>query len=352
MKRKKLLILIISIISIFMIKIDLAAADNVGFSVTPIFPANQIDSTKGYFNLEMAAGEVQEIHLTLKNNKNQEITIISEIGPATTNDNGVVDYSESKIDDLDDTLKFNLADLVQYPKEVVIKPNESIDYIINITMPNKAITGLIAGGITFKEKNTNQTTNNSDTTNTNGIALKNEVQYMDAILIQQNSDPVTPEIKINNVKAGQNNARNVILANLQNPTSTYINNIESTVKVSKKGVDKVIYTQKTSSQQMAPNSNFNYTLNLENNTAFTAGEYVWKQTITSGDYKWHFSKTFTITAKEANSLNAEDVTIEKNDHLYLYFLIGFCCILTFIIILLVVRNQKLRRTQKNSEGTS
>mgnify|MGYP002233236536 FL=1 len=47
-----------------------------------------------------------------------------EIASATTNINGVVEYSPNKIK-ADSTLKYNLVDYASIPKEVSLQPNSS-----------------------------------------------------------------------------------------------------------------------------------------------------------------------------------------------------------------------------------
>lgn len=343
-------IFFIGIISIFVLFFGfplLVNASETTFSVSPVLPENQIDQSKSYFTLLMTQSEEQDIHITLTNNSAETMTIQAEVGPATTNDNGYVEYLNREIN-LDTTLKYNLSELAEYSKEVEIEANASVDYTIHLKMPDEPISGVIAGGVTFKQKEEEKSIDSSDTQN--GITLENRIEYLEAILIQQSTDVPNADLVINNVGATQVNSRNVIQANLQNPIATYINNVESTVKVYKYDEDEVLFTQHTEGQQIAPNSNFNYTLYLDDNTSFQAGKYIWEQVVSSDENEWTFKEDFTITREEANQLNETDVTVEKEEPNYL--MIGLCllCSLLIVILLIVlIQNKRLASKEKSNK---
>ena len=85
-------------------------------------------------------------------------------------------------------------------------------------MPKENFNGVIAGGITFKEKDSEKTNSNSK-----GLSIQNKYAYVVALLMQQNKNTVAPDLKLNSVEPSQVNYRNVINANLQNPMAGYLN---------------------------------------------------------------------------------------------------------------------------------
>ena len=125
-------------------------ANEFNFSVNPVLPENQIGES-GYFNLQMSPGQSQTLTITLKNTTDKTVVVEEEIASATTNINGVVEYSPNKIK-ADSTLKYNLVDYASIPKEVSLQPNSSQQVKVSVTMPKENFNGVIAGGITFKEK--------------------------------------------------------------------------------------------------------------------------------------------------------------------------------------------------------
>lgn len=83
--------------------------------------------------------------------------------------------------------------------------------------------------------------------------------------------------------------------------------------------------------QMAPDSNFNYPIEL-NGDKLKPGDYVVKVEAKSKDKIWNFDKELIVTKEKAKKLNSQDVSIKKNNRL-IYYLIGIICLVTATIVL-------------------
>lgn len=297
-------------------------ANEFNFSVTPILPENQIGKS-GYFNLKMAPGQSQELTLTLTNSTERTVVVEETIASATTNINGVIEYSPNDIKH-DKTLKYNITDYAKIPAEITLAPNSSQQVKVEVTMPNESVSGVIAGGITFKEKDSDTASSKSK-----GISIQNKYAYVVGLLMQQDTTPVAPDLKLTSVLPGQVNYRNVINANLQNPNSGYLNQMY--VKATVKGLSntKLSYTVDKEMMQMAPNTNFDYPISIGEGNRIAAGKYrltmtVYGQKSDTGqytcqdaqgktqkfEYQWQFTQDFTISGETARKLNAKDVTIK------------------------------------------
>ena len=298
-------------------------ANEFNFSVNPVLPENQIGES-GYFNLQMSPGQSQTLTITLKNTTDKTVVVEEEIASATTNINGVVEYSPNKIK-ADSTLKYNLVDYASIPKEVSLQPNSSQQVKVSVTMPKENFNGVIAGGITFKEKDSEKTISNSK-----GLSIQNKYAYVVALLMQQNKNTVAPDLKLNSVEPSQVNYRNVINANLQNPKAGYLNQMYVQAEVKGLSNSKLSYKANKEMLQMAPNSNFDYPVFIGDGNKLEAGKYrlsmtVYGQKNNDGkftyvdskgkeqkfDYQWKFTKDFTILGKTASKLNSKDVTVKK-----------------------------------------
>ncbi|MCT0054911.1 DUF916 and DUF3324 domain-containing protein [Lactococcus lactis subsp. lactis] len=298
-------------------------ANEFNFSVNPVLPENQIGES-GYFNLQMSPGQSQTLTITLKNTTDKTVVVEEEIASATTNINGVVEYSPNKIK-ADSTLKYNLVDYASIPKEVSLQPNSSQQVKVSVTMPKENFNGVIAGGITFKEKDSEKTNSNSK-----GLSIQNKYAYVVALLMQQNKNTVAPDLKLNSVEPSQVNYRNVINANLQNPMAGYLNQMYVQAEVKGLSNSKLSYKANKEMLQMAPNSNFDYPVSIGDGNKLEAGKYrlsmtVYGQKNNDGkftyvdskgkeqkfDYQWKFTKDFTILGKTASKLNSKDVTVKK-----------------------------------------
>lgn len=354
MKFRKTVMLIVTLLSTLLVATP-GLASEFNFAVTPKPSENQIDKQKTYFDLLLAPNQEDTLTVDLRNDTDKEVVVEAQIASATTNDNGVVEYSENKIKN-DGTLKYNLKDYVEAPEEVTLKPQSAAEYKVKIHMPNEKFDGVNAGGITFKEKKSEQTNASSDK-NDKGLAIKNEYSYVVALLMRQTTDNGDPDLKLQQVNPNQRNARNVIQGNLQNPNATYLNQLATKTIITKKGSSDALYTDEQSEMQMAPNSNFNLSVPLKGER-LKAGKYTMKieaygQKEETGDfafkakgnqkeenyrYHWSLEKDFEIKADEAKKLNDSDVTIKK-DYTWVYLLIGLL-LLILLILFFVWRKKK------------
>lgn len=364
MKYKKFSLIVFGLLSCLMFATPNFAAE-FNFAVTTQQSKNQIDKNKTYFDLSLAPNQEDTLNVDLRNDTDQEVTVEAGISSATTNNNGVVEYSKNKIKP-DKTLKFNLADYVTAPNEIVLKPHSSDSYTVKVRMPNEKYDGIIAGGITFKEKTKDESKDSSD--KSKGLAIKNEYSYVVALLMRQTTNNGDPDLKLLKADAGQVNARNVIQGNLQNPNSTYLNQLVTQTEITKKGQDEVLYEDQKSNLQMAPNSNFDLAVPL-NGDRLKPGKYTMKieaygQQDANGTYAfkaknennaenyryhWSLAKDFEIKAEVAKKLNDSDVTIKK-DHTWLYILLGILLLLLLLLILFLIKRKKKKDEEDNEEN--
>lgn len=354
--KKKNRLFILSLISILFTWFGTGAveASTLKFYVEPQIPENQINKEASYFDLAMKPGEEQIIKTTLINDTEQEVVVEVGKSMATTNLNGVVEYSENEIEK-DESLTYDFSELVKGKDEVTIPAQSEIDYELTIKMPEKSYEGIIAGGLTFIEKENEQ----ADKEEENSLAIENRFAVVLAVLLHEGElDNIESTLVLNRVGAAQVNMRNVIEANLQNPEAIYINNLAIDARVHRKGSSDVLYQSRTFDMQMAPNTNFSYPISL-NGEAVDPGEYVLEMDVYGDanpegefvvennnseektfEHKWQFSKEFTVTAKEAKQLNDSDVTVENSSKQWVYYAIGGLLLLIILLLVIILRNRK------------
>ena len=333
------------------------SANEFSFSVNPVLPANQATPGVAYYDLLLQPGQTQTVNVTLTNDTPKEVTVDISLASATTNLNGVVEYSPNSIK-ADKSLKYDITKFGSVQNKVELAPNSSQTVPVKVTMPNATFNGKIAGGLTFKQ-DSKQT--EASSTDKKGISIKNEFQYVVALLMRQNTTPVAPVLNLTSVQAGQVNYRNVVNANYENTAMDYLKDMTVDAKVTAKGGSKALYTINKSMMEMAPNTNFDMPMEL-NGQAFKPGTYTYTSTVYGQkdpngkyvygkdakgadehyDYKWTFAKDFTISGQQATNYNKTDVTLPKQDNTWLYVLIGvlIAIILFFIFFLLLKRRKK------------
>ncbi len=338
---KKITLMITFLLGITVLAGPASEAAEFNFAVTPQIPDNQIDKSKTYFDLQLDPDQRQELTVNLRNDTDQEVVVETQINSATTNSNGVVEYGENSIEP-DSSLTFNLKDYVDAPSEITLAPHSQNAYTLDVHMPNEVFNGILAGGITFQEKQAEETA--ASTEDSSGLAIKNEYSYVVALLMRQTTDNSTPDLKMENAGVDQVNARNLIYGNLQNPNPVYLNQLAANMTVTEAGSDEVIYQLSKQDMQMAPNSNFNMGLPL-NGDRLSPGTYVLKVDAygqkddngefiftSEGDqaenyrYNWQLEQEFEVKADEARKLNESDVTV-KQDYTWIYILAGILILL-------------------------
>ena len=335
-KRHGAIFLITFIFFLSLIPTTFSKASELNFSVNAVIPDNQIDKEKSYFDLKVTPGEKQNLIVKLRNTTDKEIVINPHIQSAKTNKNGVIDYTPNKIKK-DDTLKIAMEDIAKVPKEVTVPPQSEKDLTIEVTMPKDKFDGIILGGIYLKE----DTSKNKEEDKENDVAIKNEYSYVVALQMRQNDNKVKPMLHMNEVNPETQNARNVIVANIQNSEPMIISKLKIDATVNKKGSKDNLAILKKENLQVAPNSNFNIAVPLEGEK-LEAGTYILNMKAESAGKEWQFKKEFSISADKATTMNEKDVTLEKETPTMLYIFLGvaFLIVIAVVIYFIIRRNKR------------
>lgn len=311
-------------------------AAEMNFSVQAEIPENQVDKGKTYFDLKMSPNQTQDLVITLKNDTSRDVTVEAGIHTATTNDNGIADYSGSA-EKKDSTLKYDLSELIEMDKEITVPAKGETTITAHLKMPAETFDGILLGGFTFIEK---ESANNKEVQE--GAQIVNKYAYTVGIQLQETDKVIEPELILNDVKPVQVNFRNVLQANIQNTEAAIIKNLSIEGKIFKKEGKEALYEAKRTDLRIAPNSNFNYGISL-NNEEFKPGTYVFKGKATDGDKEWTFEKEFNIKSEIAKELNNKAVELDKDYSLYIYLGIG---LIVFILILIILFLLKKVNTKK------
>ncbi|MDR2058628.1 MAG: DUF916 and DUF3324 domain-containing protein [Lactococcus lactis] len=363
----KVSLVLVLVFSLFYCSKSIYASSS-NFNVSPEIPENQVDKNLGYFNLVMSPESQQTLSFKVNNATSKSITVEMAFAHSTTNGNGLAIYDSSKATK-DSSLKYNIEDFVDIPKkEVTIAAHAQVIMTAKVSMPKGMDTGILAGGFSFKEKEGNQESSSSK-----GVSIKNEYRYVIALVTQQNTQKVSPQLRLNEVKATQVNSRNVFAANLQNISPTYLQDMNATATV--KGVtnSELKYSFENSDMKMAPNSNFDFAIPVsikgnigdQSSKALEAGKYHLSMTVygvksatgayeitvngksVNYEYKWTFEKDFEIAGEKAQKLNNSDPTVHYKEPINWLMIIGIALIL--IILLLIFLIFSSRRKKENHQ---
>lgn len=324
-----------------------AAVENT-FSVSPVLPKNQIKTTNSYYDLLIKPGMTQELELNIFNHSDREETYIIDINPATTNENGILDYTTKEDDyQFDSSLLMPITNFAFIDsREIKIPAKKNGKVKIKITIPKEGIQGIVVGGIRTSIKSEKEVFGNQINSS---MKINNKINYNIGLNLRMEEKPkVKAELKLLNVEAGIYNGRNVITALVQNSEPMVLNDIEYGARIYKEGNRKVLFERFISGMRMAPNSNFNYNISLENDH-FKVGNYQIEMQAESKEtkQKWQWTKKFEVSKEEAKRLNEEAIGLEDS-YWWLYMLIAFMllAIVGLVFTVIILQNKMKKKHQK------
>lgn len=318
MLKKQLLLVLAMVATTFAISGTGYAAENKDdYTVNIEVPATQAprSTLNGYFDLVLAPNQTENLKIDVTNISNKQIVVDMDKGTAGTNDNGSVVYTTKWSDNRFAGLTNKLADYITLDQDkVTLQPGQEVTVGAKITMPASPVTGVLAGGISFYKENQQNTAN----PNAKGMKLNNTVKYDIAVLAQNNTDAVTPDVNISNVTAKTVSAQTAFSVDMVNSSPAFANTAEIIGDVTAPNGEHFKRTQ--SMMQFAPNSRFawqiwtdgkkvpsgDYDVNVE---AFwgkdKSGKYVDKSG-TAFLYHTAYRKTVHVTGSQATDLAKKD----------------------------------------------
>lgn len=334
---KKIIIALFGSLIFLTIYVTGIHASEFNFSVDIDIPENQIDKEKTYLDLLMKPNQKQEIPYTLYNDTSKDIIVEMVIHSATTNSNGVIEYGDSEGEN-DESMKYNISDLAKVDKEVTIPANSSVTKTLTLQAPEKSYSGVIAGGITFKEKEMIQD-KQSDT-----LGIVNKFSQVKAILIRTSTEEVQPDLALISAEANQKNIRNVISLKFKNDRAAYMFDLSTTVDIYKDQNENKYLTLKRDSLNIAPNSIFNFNVPL-NGQKLEAGHYRVVVKGNTEEKKWTLETEFDISSEKAEELNDKDIDIqsEPKDYSQLIVIAILVLVIFLLVILFILRERRRKK---------
>ncbi|WP_348921585.1 DUF916 and DUF3324 domain-containing protein [Enterococcus rotai] len=275
-----------------------------GFSYEILFPENQVDREVGYYDLLMKAGETQTIRLKVKNTSNQAMNVKVQINSAKTNGNGVIEYGPSELKK-DASLKYDLAEILRGPDEIVIPANSSEVIAFDLIMPANHFEGYIAGGIQLKPIIKEEQSKTEQNTIVNTFAF-----LIGVLLHESDIDKVTPDLKLNGTSLKLKEGNYTLFVNLSNIKGIFLENMTATIRINEKGKTRNLFELTKSNLRMAPNSMIDLPVFLSDKE-ITAGEYTANiQITTENGWNWTWVKNFTLSKVTAQKI--KQPTQKKN----------------------------------------
>lgn len=295
-------------------------------------------------------GKKVEVKLAIVNQASKTRTFLYNANTAYTASGGSIAYDKTKV--TDSSLKIQTRSLVSPNKGTITIPGKSSATVTaNITIPKKSFDGYLLGGFNvspYKEKA-------KGTVSSNGTLIKNKFSYSIPIQIRQTGkESVEPKYSVRTVRPGvvtsNKGQKPGVLANVHNSTNSFSGSLDSYAVVTKKGDKSFKIKTSNGSQNIAPTSNYDYSISW-GNKSLQSGEYHLKLTYkTAGGIKsWVINKDFTITNSDAAKYNK--LSGIKPNYLWLYILLAILA-LAIILGLGIYLGKKNNKNNGNNNGGS
>ncbi|WP_430602003.1 hypothetical protein IGJ02_002193 [Enterococcus sp. DIV0724b] len=344
MRNVKISIYGLFLIALFLINPLHVKAANMDYTISANIPENQIDKSQTYFDLKMKPGQEQELTLNVANSGDKEITLNIIPNVATTNQNGVIDFSEENRK-IDSSLIHPITKLIKGEQKVKLAPKEKKLVTFKVKMPEEKIQGKIVGGFYVYKDEAESNNGKSE----GGVQITNKYAMVIGIQLIEEESTISAELKLNTIQPSLINYRTAVTANLQNIKPTFVNDLKVVAKVSKKGSNEILHQTTKADMAMAPNSNFDFPISWDNQELLP-GKYILDIVATTKDNEWKFSEEFEISAQEAKKLTEEAIEVKKApDYLLIGGIIAGAVLLLILIIVLVIIAYKKKKRRLEME---
>lgn len=335
------------LISFVCLKIPVVHAEGAGFTVAAVTPVNQFDKHASYFDLKVVPGQKQNINVQIQNLTNTPKKIIAYPNTAYTSNAGVEAYDKNKLKHLS-RAPFLLSEILGRPQKIILAPRETKTLTFTIQMPQQKFRGILEGALYFLDSQTSS----AQQTNQKGMTIKNRYALALGIVLREDTHTsVAPKMKMNKISTGIQDTANFSAAtrvNLENTRPVMIKKLKLVGEISKEAGSKVLYRSTQKNLGIAPNSNFDYSIDWHNDT-MTAGKYHMHLVATSGKYKWVFDRDFNITRSAAAKVNKK-ANIERNWTWLWILLGGLLVLLVFILAFFIGRHSANKKATQDSRS--
>lgn len=314
------------------------------FGVSAIYPENQLNGQNGYFDLRMKPSDKQTVQVEVNNYSDKDITIKVGRNRATTGDGGIPEYKDIK-KEKDGSLKVDFDRIAKLEESTIkLTGKESKKVSLNLSMPKDSFDGQVLGGIHFEQVDERKE-NEKDTNK----MIEHKFSYSIAVLLTENDEKIENSLALVNVKPDQRNYRNFIEALIQNKAPMMIKDMSIEAKIYKENQDEAVYEANNGSLRMAPNSSFNYGIDLKD-TKLIAGEYNYVLKVVADKKEYRFTKKFTIDKEIAQKLNKQSVNIEEEKSIWPLYLVGVSLmVIIFVIVGISIHHRKIMKEKRMRE---
>jgi hypothetical protein len=268
-------------------------------------PENQRAGTSSFFDLIVASGQSQVIEIDIRNTSNDDIVVLVETITASTNRNGIINYSSEV--EADESLKHPFSELATLPgRYFEIEAGQTKRVPISLKIPNEPISGIILGSVRVLREVT-QAERDA------GGAVVNQFASVTAVRIAGDisQDNIPADFALGEVEVDVINSRASIIAHVRNTQPKLIKNATATAQITHLDTDEIVFEHSQNNLEFAPNSAFPFSFIDNVGRGISAGDYRVLITVNYEGETWEFEHFFTIESQEADAINEAAIIIDE-----------------------------------------
>lgn len=317
-----------------------AQADAVGFFVRAELPENQADQDHYYFDLSMEPGQRQELAVQIVNSGQEDIVVEARTVSASTNCNGIIDYTTPDV--RDETLQVPFSSISKVKRDEIVIPAGQVETaLVTVKMPEQAYDGVILGGIVFTKKPSEQDVHE-------GMNIRNVYSYVVGVKLTETDRTVAPEFEGLEAGAVLENKHVYLRTTIRNSEAAIAKDVKMDIAVFSKDRNKAVLELDEACVDVAPNSILPYSVKWDQGT-LVPGEYVSYVHMELDGREWDFELPFTLSAQD--SFELKSTFSESADEMPAWMVIVLILLITLIILVVVLLATRRRKPGSTSGKT-
>lgn len=321
----KEIFLIIIIFSVQSLHVFASDTKGAGFTVSSVLNNQQRQVSSPYFDLHLSPGESSEAIIEVKNTSDQEGVFNISVNTASTSSSMTPIFEQETKMHLTVPEDLYLSKITEVTNKSVLIPAQTtkrISFIIR--MPNVEFDGKLYGGITVTRELSDQTPQKN--------RITNQFSYTNAIVISQNDATVPPHVIIGKMVMINNAGLLNISVPITLTTATLLTELSVQTMVINSS-DQTVQKIKQDSRGIAPQSQFDYLIGLDNRR-FKPGKYdVILQLTDKKGRKWESKQNIII---EKSQIQAVSKQRKNQPHRVVFNVWYVVIVLLFIIMVLMM----------------
>lgn len=307
-----------------------AEEEGVGFTVSPIPSATQIDNDKGYFYFQTEPGKKQTLSVSVFSDRDEDMEIEVWVENAISASTGVLSYSnDAKL--FHESLQSPITEIINLKEDsFVLKAREEKVVDLEVTPPSSNYEGIKMGRVVFKEK-----------ADDNAKGIVQEFQYAVGIIASESGLIYNDGkmLELEKVQANVSGGNRYIEAFMNAPEPKTMEDMKVRSYVTKKGDTKKLKEKNIDNFAFAPNSKLIFTIPW-GLADFESGEYTFYFDGENQFETFKLQQDFTITGDQAKKLNQEAAFAVATPKLMKWIIIGINSVLIILFIVIIQRDRK------------